>query len=104
MDGHGQNYIPSPLGGGGDQNRDNFNHLFLPCLQFFKVKVGLTSAWTREFLISFCTFCQWYAVINIGSTTEEGLQKKDLGISITSSMQQNKNRLLSLVFWFRIYQ
>ena len=64
------------------------------------MKVGLTSAWTREFQINSGSFRHWYAVITIGSPTEEGLEKEYSGNSVTSRAKQNKNRLLLLVLSF----
>ena len=48
------------------KNRGDFYHLFLRVFTVFKVKVGLTSAWTREFPVSSGSFHQWYAVITSG--------------------------------------
>ena len=55
------------------KSRRFLSFVFSCVLQFFKVKVGLTSTWTPEFPISSGSFRQWYAVITIGSPTEEGL-------------------------------
>ena len=73
---------------------------FFACLQFFKVKVGLTSDWTRQFPISSGSFRQWYVVNTIGSPTKEGLQIECSGNSVTSRVQENKNRISLLVLGF----
>ena len=64
------------------------------------MKVGLTSAWTREFPISSGSFRQWYAAITIGSPTKEGLYIECSANSVTSRAQEDKNRLLLLVLGF----